>query len=201
MSCGESDASDLAKNWFLHIPRSTSAAIRTSICSSKNAYKRPLVSRASTILAKRLRPDFPTFRWKSEGKCRYPMALRLLQCCHSAGCLVHFGLVTFFALLGDSQHQAHRFQQATKIVFDLNENRDRTPLRTSKRHSEETTIDHWLGLQTAINRITVAIFANAAAMIELITKYRTYDRPNLPLPTGIAPVESRMAPQGTCRCG
>jgi|LakMenEpi03Aug12_release.lakeMendotaPanAssembly.Ray.scaffolds.fasta_scaffold388885_2 hypothetical protein len=84
MSCGESDDSDLAKHWFFRILRAESAAIRTSICSSKNAYKRPLASHASTKPGKRLWPDFPTVRWKSEGKCRYPMVPRHLQCCHSA---------------------------------------------------------------------------------------------------------------------
>ena len=42
------------------------------------------MSRACTILAKWLTPDFPTKRWKSDGKCPHPMDLRHLQCCHFA---------------------------------------------------------------------------------------------------------------------
>ena len=42
------------------------------------------MSRASTILAQWLTPDFPTNRWKSDGKCPDPKDLRHLQCCHFA---------------------------------------------------------------------------------------------------------------------
>ncbi len=42
------------------------------------------MSRASTILAKWHTPDFPTNRWKSDGKCPRPSDLRHLQCCHFA---------------------------------------------------------------------------------------------------------------------
>jgi hypothetical protein len=37
MSCGESDALDLAKHWFFRILQPASAANRTSIYFSKNA--------------------------------------------------------------------------------------------------------------------------------------------------------------------
>jgi len=42
------------------------------------------VSRASTILDNWLTPDFPTNRWKSDGKCPHPLDLRHLQCCQFA---------------------------------------------------------------------------------------------------------------------
>ena len=97
-------ASDSQIAWRIFafaFPMPLSAAKRTSQYFSKNASEWPKVSRASTILAKWLTPDFPTNRWKSDDKCPDPLDLPHLQCCHFAVVFGKFTLeIEFQSIMG-----------------------------------------------------------------------------------------------------